>query len=174
MHHSVVAIGRTMPGRILRRATMAVALLAVAAIAGAQSPQRTAAHPLTASDEIVAQENNFLKLMRSGNVAELRKIVPEDFVAVSQKIGHREEVLDLSSNAQNLLRSYGCSLPAFKIIEPKVTFLSPEIAMLVYQPQGDFSCIGEHARIVGLVGSMWVRRDGRWQIQMRTVYADAR
>jgi hypothetical protein len=183
--NSMVAMGPAIPGKLFHRAAMLLALVAAPAIAVAQSPSHAptrppahaAAHPLSPADEIIAQESNFSKLSLKGNETELKKIVPEDYVSVAGVITHREDLFAGVRKFQSLVKSYesyGCSLSQIKLIDPKVTFLSPEIAIIVYRPQIDAACYGEHARVVGLAGSMWVRSNGRWQLQMQTYYADAR
>lgn len=59
------------------------------------------------------------------------------------------------------------------MIEPKVTLLSPEIATIVYRASQAATCGSNTVTLFANVSSVWVRRDGRWQLEIHAEYVDA-
>jgi hypothetical protein len=115
---------------------------------------------------IIAQENAFWKAYVDGNTVDLGNLLQPDFTNVEQNIWSRNEVLSFVKQFHE-----HCTLAAVKIIEPHVTFLSADIATLVYHAIETPTC-GTHT-ISGdtKISSVWVRRNGNWQLHLHSEFA---
>ncbi len=123
-----------------------------------------AAHTLSGTDEILAMENVYIRTVKSGSTADMYKILSPDFKEVDRKIWSHDQALNFGV----VLRQIGCGLSSFKIEDPKVTFLSPDIATIVYHATETISCRSRSRSIDGDVTAVWVRQDGHWRMQLRT------
>lgn len=152
--------------RVRRRAFFFVVF--IAALPGmAQTKPPVAPRLSPAAVEIVAQEGAFHRLYAQANLVELKKLMMPDFTSVEQVIWNREQVLDFVQQFHPR-----CHLSPVKISEPAVAFLSPDIATIVYHTVETATCSGRTLSGDTNISSVWVRRDGRWQVQLHTEYAD--
>lgn len=81
-------------------------------------------------DAIIAHENTFWKAYGDGNVEDLFKAPPTRFRQCEAEIWSRDQVL-------TFLRQFHqrCTLAPVKLVDPDVTFLTPEIDSYVEQVQ---------------------------------------
>jgi uncharacterized protein (TIGR02246 family) len=118
------------------------------------------------SSVIVAQENAFWKAYINADTTVLSKLLTSDFTSVEEQIWNRDQVLNFVTqfHAQ-------CTLAPVKLLDPHVTFLTPEIATVVYHATETPTC-GTHTMSGETnISTVWVRRDGRWQMHLHTEYA---
>jgi hypothetical protein len=117
-------------------------------------------------DAIIAQENAFWKAYIDGNNVDLSKLLLPDFINVEEQIWNRDQVLAFVKqfHAQ-------CTLAPIKLIDPRVTFLSSDSATLVYHTAENATCGTHTASGDTNVSTVWVYRDGRWQMHLHTEYA---
>jgi hypothetical protein len=117
-------------------------------------------------DAIIAHENAFWKAYGDGNVEDLSKLLLPDFVNVEAQIWSRDQVL-------TFIRQFHqrCTLAPVKLIDPHVTFLTPEIVTLVYHATETPTCGSRTLSGETNISSVWLRRDGRWQMHLHTEYA---
>lgn len=123
------------------------------------------AQSTNSSETIITQENAFWKSYVEGNTSELSNLILPDFINVEEQIMNRDQVLTFVKqfHAQ-------CTLAPVKLLDPQVTFLDPDIATLVYHATETPTC-GTHTMSGDTnISSVWVRRDGRWQMQLHTEY----
>ena len=127
-----------------------------------------ASHAQTSSTapEIIAQENAFWRAYAAGNTADLSKLLLPDFTSVESDIWNRDQVLTFVKqfHAQ-------CSLAPVTVVAPQVNFLTPEIATIVYHATETPTC-GPHTLSGETnISTVWIKRDGRWQMHLHTEYA---
>ena len=117
-------------------------------------------------DAIIAQENAFWKAYVEANTVDLSKLLLSDFINVEEELMNRDQVLMFVRQFHEQ-----CTLAPVKLFDPHVTFLSPDIATLVYHAVETPTC-GTHT-LSGetTISTVWVRRDGRWQMHLHTEYA---
>lgn len=118
------------------------------------------------ADAIVAQENAFWKAYGSGNVTDLSRLLAEGFTNVEQEIWTRDQVLGFVQkfHAQ-------CTLAPVTVVDARVSFVTPEIATVVYHSTETATCGSRVASGETNISTVWVRRDGRWQMHLHTEYA---
>jgi hypothetical protein len=102
-----------------------------------------------------------------GNLVELKKLMSVDFATVQELIWDRDQLVDFVKQMQPV-----CHFFPIKIVEPTVAFLSPEVATIVYHAPETASCHGRTIAGNVNISSVWVKRDGHWQMQLHTENAD--
>src|SRR6476620_5799606 len=117
-------------------------------------------------DMIIAQENAFWKAYVDANTEDLSKLLLPDFTSVEQEIWNRDQVLAFVKKFHE-----HCTLAPVKLLGPRVKFITSDIATLVYHATETPTC-GTHT-IAGdtNISTVWLLRDGRWQMQLHTEYA---
>jgi hypothetical protein len=124
------------------------------------------AQTVDAPEVIIAQENAFWKSYVDGNTADLSKLFLPDFTSVEEQIWNRDQVLAFVARFHEQ-----CTLAPIKLLDPHVKFLSPDIATLVYHATENPTC-GTHTMSGETnISTVWVHRDGRWQMHLHTEYA---
>ena len=127
------------------------------------------------SDEIIAQETAFWKAYVDGNVGDLSTLLLPDFVNLwkvdaaasgEAQIWSRDQVLTFVKQFHQ-----ECSLAPVKLVDPQVTFLTPGIAALVYHATETPTCGNRTPSGETNISSVWLRRDGRWQMHLQKEYA---
>ncbi len=141
-----------------------VSVLLLLAFFATAAPAQSAAAPEI--DSIIAQENAFWTAYSAGDTAALGKLFTPDFTSVEEEIQSRQQVLDF-------VKSFfaNCSLAPVKLVKPRVAFLSPDIATIVYHATESPKCGAQTMTGETNISTVWVRRDGRWQMQLHTEYA---
>jgi hypothetical protein len=140
------------------RSLIALILLSIAASAYAQTAN--------APDTIIAQENAFWKAYVDANTADLSKLLLPEFVNVEEQLMNRDQVLTFVKQFHQQ-----CTLAPVKLLDAQVVFLSADIATLVYHATETPTC-GTHTMSGDTnITTIWVRRDGRWQMHLHTEYA---
>ena len=124
------------------------------------------AQTVNTPDAIIAQETAFWQSYRDGNTVDISKLLLPDFINVEQQIWNRDQVL-------NFVKQFHahCTLAPVKLVDPHVTFLTPDIATLVYHATETPTCGTRTLSGDTNISTVWVRRDGRWQMHLHTEYA---
>lgn len=117
-------------------------------------------------DTIIAQENAFWKAYVDGNTEDLSKLLLPDFTSVEQEIWNRDQVLGFVKKFHE-----HCTLAPVTLLDPHVTFLTSDIATLVYHGTETPTCGTRTLSGDTNISSVWLRRDGRWQLHLHTEYA---
>jgi uncharacterized protein (TIGR02246 family) len=132
----------------------------------AQGKPQVSTHRATISDEIIAQENAYHESYRNRDTAALEMLMLPDFTNVEQMIWNREQVLSFVKKFHEQ-----CSLAPVKIVDPNVSFLSPDIARIVYHATETPTCGARTMSGETNISTVWVRKDGRWKMYLHTEYA---
>jgi hypothetical protein len=129
-------------------------------------PLSLLAQTANAPDAIIEQENAFWRAYGDGNVADLSKLLLPDFLNVEAQIWNRDQVLSFVTKFRK-----HCTLAPVKLVDPHVTFLTPEIATLVYHATEAPTCGSRTLSGETNISTVWLRRHGRWQMHLHTEYA---
>jgi hypothetical protein len=116
-----------------------------------------------APDVIIAQEDAFWKSYVDGNTVDLAKFLLPDFTNVEEQIWNRDQVLTFVKQFHTQ-----CALSPIKILDPHVTFLTPDIAILVYHAMEKATCGTRTEASDTNISTVWIHRDGRWQMHLHT------
>lgn len=119
-----------------------------------------------ASNAIVAQENAFWKAYTAGNIKDLGPLLQPGFTNVEQEIWTRDQVLAFVEQFHKQ-----CSLAPVSVIDPHVSFLTPDIATIVYHANEAATCGARTMSGDTNISTVWVRRDGHWQMHLHSEYA---
>jgi Domain of unknown function (DUF4440) len=117
-------------------------------------------------DVIIAQENAFWKVYVDANTEDLSKLLLPDFTSVEQEIWNRDQVLTFVKRFRE-----HCTLAPVKLLDPHVTFLTSDIATLVYHATETPTCGTRTMSGETNISSVCLNRDGRWQLHLHTEYA---
>ena len=117
-------------------------------------------------DEIIAQENAFWNAYVDGNIGDLSKLFLPDFVNVEAQIWSRDQVLSFVKQFHQK-----CTLAPVKLADPHVTFITPGVATLVYHATETPTCGSRTLSGETNISTVWLLRDGRWQMHLHTEYA---
>lgn len=118
------------------------------------------------SDEIISQENMFWKAYIDGNTQDLSKLLLPDFTSVEQFIWNRDQVLSFVAKFHSM-----CTLAPVTVLDPKVSFITPDIATVIYHALEAPTCGSRSMSGETNISTVWLRRDGRWQMHLHTEYA---
>ena len=118
--------------------------------------------------DILTAETQFWTNYAAGDTAALSKQFTPDFNNIEQEIWTAPQVLDFvkTFHAQ-------CSLAPVKILDPKITFLTPTIATIVYHAQESPTCGGKSITGETNISTVWILTNGQWQMHLHTEYAVA-
>jgi len=120
----------------------------------------------TKADAIISQEESFWKAYVDGNTVELSKLLLPDFTSVEQEIWNRDQVLAFVKRFHEQ-----CTLAPVKIEAPNVAFITSDIATLVYHATETPTCGTRTMSGETNISTVWLLRDGRWQMHLHTEYA---
>ena len=141
--------------RLLTQVGFVIAMSYMAAPVVAQSPD--------APDTIIAQENAFWKAYVANDSTSLTNLLSTDFINVEEQRWNRDQVLKFLQVFHSR-----CTLAPVEILNPKVAFLSPDIATLVYHATESPTCGKQSVSGDTNITTVWVHRDGRWQMHLHT------
>lgn len=116
--------------------------------------------------DIISAEELFWTNYTTGNTKALADQLGPDFINVEQKIWTRDQVLSFVK-----LFTSKCTLAPVKLVDPRVTYITPEVATIVYQATEAPTCNGGTTSGDVNVSTVWINRAGRWQMQLHTEYA---
>jgi uncharacterized protein (TIGR02246 family) len=149
------------------RLTSCLALLLISLSISAQSATSFDTQSATSSDVVIlTQEQAFWTAYVSGDSTALGKLLLPEFTNVEQNIWSRDKVLAFVKQFHE-----HCSLAPVKIEEPVVAFLTPDIATVHYHAIETPTCGSRSMSGTTNISTVWIRRDGRWQMHLHTEYA---
>jgi hypothetical protein len=131
---------------------------AVASSLGQETATPKDADSATA-DYLFLQEIRMWKTLESHDIMAFRAFLLPDFIEVEKAIQNREQVLE-NLNA--------CTLSGFKLSNHQVRMISPDAAVIAYNGFSQIICGESHLSGNYNATTTWVRRDGRWLVQMHT------
>jgi hypothetical protein len=130
----------------------------------ASIPTLAQSTPKTA--DIITQENAFWKSYIEGNTTDLAKLLLPDFTSVEQYIWTGDQVIAFVKKFHA-----ACTLAPVTITDPHVSFITPDIATIVYHATETPTCGARTMSGQTNISTVWLRRDGRWQMHLHTEYA---
>jgi len=142
--------------RILSLALLIAAVnLTPTLVPAAQQPPAFNTEP----DFIFIQEINLWKALESHDLATFHSLLLPDFLDVERTIQTRDQIME-NLNA--------CTLTSSKIRNHQLRMVSPDVAILAYSLSTETVCGESH--LIGDFNAFttWVRRDGRWLVQLHS------
>jgi hypothetical protein len=137
---------------------------ATGTLADAQAKKAGDAVASADAKEIIAKEYLLQKYEIEFNYAGIEKLTLPDFTELSQSIENRDQIIA----GLRRFSASGCRIQPVKMKNAKVTFLSPDIATLVYFASQTGTCFSRTFTADANIATLWVRHDGQWQAQMHT------
>ncbi len=117
------------------------------------------------AQEIFAQEQLLWKTFADGDVDGLNKLMLPDFINVTSRQQSRDEVLETFKHNLQV-----CTEDPIAIRRAQVFMLSPDVASIVYQANLSKTCDERTSKSDYNMTTVWVRRDGRWQMHLHTEF----
>jgi len=127
------------------------------------SSQESSSPQQRGGDDLVALEQSFLNAVVSAKPDAVGEFLSADFVSVAGKIHNRVESLELVKREQQQ-----CASQPMTVLNPQVSKLSKDVALIVYRTKVIGTCGLRKANLDLNSSSVWVHRDGKWQMQMHT------
>ena len=139
---------------------MFILMLLAASVTPALAQQTTTAKDIDAEpDFIFIQEINWWKALQNHDLAAFHAMLVPDFLDVERTIQTREQIME-SLNT--------CTLVSFKIRNHQLRMLSPDAAVVTYSRSSETTCGESHLTGDYNATTTWVRRDGKWLVQIHT------
>jgi hypothetical protein len=117
------------------------------------------------ADVIVGQENAFWRAYTAGNVTDLASLLQQGFTNVEQEIWTRDQVFAFVQQFHKQ-----CSLAPVTLVDPHVSFLTSDIATIVYHANEAATCGTRTMSGDTNIATVWVHRDGHWQMHLHSEY----
>jgi hypothetical protein len=122
--------------------------------------QTTAAKDIdTEPDFIFIQEIGMWRALQAHNLGAFEAMLLADYIEVEKTIQTREQLM------ANLNI---CTVVSFKLRNHQTRMLSPDAAVIAYSGSSEITCGESHLASNYNATTTWVRRDGKWLIQMHT------
>ena len=138
--------------------------LAAGATASAQAKKPGDTAPSAAAKEIIAKEIALQKSEIDLNFAALETLMVPEYFELSQSFMNRDQVFAMLRR----LSESGCRIQPIKMKDARVTFLSPDIATVVYRATQMGTCYSRTFSVDANISTLWIQRDGRWQAEMHS------
>jgi hypothetical protein len=110
-------------------------------------------------DLIFIQEMRMWQALQAHDLVTLQSLLLPDFIEVEKNIWTRD---------QTLANLNACTLVTFNLHNHQVRVLSPDIAVIAYTGSNELTCGQTHLTGSYNATTTWVRRDGKWLVQIHT------
>jgi uncharacterized protein (TIGR02246 family) len=140
-------------------------ILVLALLAASVTPvfagQVTTAQNLDPSgmDVIFLQEIGMWRALQSHDLVAFQSLLLPDYIEVEKTIQTRDQIM---ANLNT------CNLVSFKMRNHQVRVLSPDAAVVAYSGSSEITCGQSHLLSNYNATTTWVRREGKWLVQMHT------
>jgi Domain of unknown function (DUF4440) len=122
--------------------------------------QITAAQGIdTEPDFIFIQEIGMWKTLQSHNLGAFESLLLPDYIEVEKTIQTRDQLM---ANLNT------CTIVSFKLRNHQTRMLSPDAAVIAYSGSSEIVCGESHIASNYNATTTWVRRDGKWLVQIHT------
>jgi uncharacterized protein (TIGR02246 family) len=143
-----------------------IVILLAASVSPVLAQQVGAAKEIDAEpDFIFIQEIQWWKALQNHDLAAFHALLLPDFLDVEKTIQTREQIME-SLNT--------CTLVSFKMRNHQLRMLSPDAAVITYSRSSETICGESHLTGDYNATTTWVRRDGKWLVQIHTETLAAR
>jgi hypothetical protein len=135
-------------------------MMLAASVTPVLAQQTTAAKDIdTEPDFIFIQEIGMWRTLQAHNLGAFEAMLLPDYIEVEKTIQTREQLM------ANLNI---CTVVSFKLRNHQTRMLSPDAAVIAYSGSSEITCGESHLASNYNATTTWVRRDGKWLIQMHT------
>jgi hypothetical protein len=159
-----LSVLRRWPSRADAIGVALLVALAAGPLAKTETKQLSDAAASAAAKDIVAREVAFQKSEIDFNYAALEKLMAPEYVELSQSFMNRDQIFATLRRVSGA----GCRIQPVKMRDARVTFLTPEIATVVYRATQAGTCYGRTFSVDANISTLWIHRDGRWQAEMHS------
>jgi hypothetical protein len=133
-------------------------------MASAQTKKPDDTAPSSAAKDIIAKEIALQKSEIDFNFTALEKLMAPEYVELSQSFMNRDQVFAMLRRVSES----GCRVQPIQMKDARVTFLSPDIATVVYRATQTGTCYSRTYSVGANISTLWIQRDGRWQAAMHS------
>jgi hypothetical protein len=129
------------------------------------APQMTAQQTTAAKDIdsepdfIFIQEIGMWKALQSHNLGAFESLLLPDYIEVEKTIQTRDQLM---ANLNT------CTIVSFKLRNHQTRMLSSDAAVIAYTGSSEITCGESHIASSYNATTTWVRRDGKWLVQLHT------
>jgi len=113
----------------------------------------------TEPDFIFIQEIGMWRALQSHNLGAFESMLLPDYIEVEKTIQTRDQLM------ANLNI---CTVVSFKLRNHQTRMLSSDAAVIAYSGSSEITCGESHLASNYNATTTWVRRDGKWLVQMHT------
>jgi hypothetical protein len=113
----------------------------------------------TEPDFIFIQEIGMWRALQAHNLAAFEAMLLPDYIEVEKTIQTRDQLM------ANLNI---CTVVSFRLRNHQTRMLSPDAAVVAYSGSSEITCGDSHLASNYNATTTWVRRDGKWLVQMHT------
>jgi hypothetical protein len=133
--------------------------LLVASFAPVPALQIAAKDIDTEPDFIFIQEIGMWRALQSHNLGAFEAMLLPDYIEVEKTIQTRDQLM---ANLNT------CTIIHFQLRNHQTRMLSPDAAVVAYSGSSEITCGGSHLASNYNATTTWVRREGKWLVQMHT------
>jgi hypothetical protein len=110
-------------------------------------------------DFIFIQEIGMWKALQSHNLGAFESLLLPDYLEVEKTIQTRDQLM---ANLNT------CTIVSFKLRNHQTRMLSADAAVIAYTGSSEITCGESHIASSYNATTTWVRRDGKWLVQLHT------
>ncbi len=110
-------------------------------------------------DFIFIQELKMWEALQSHSIATFQSLLMPDFIDVERTIQTRDQILENLNT---------CTLVSFHFHNHQTRMFSPDAAVIAYTADTEVVCGESHLKGSYNATTTWVRRDGKWMVQIHT------
>src|SRR6266851_2176708 len=134
--------------------------LLAASVTSVLAQQITAAKDIDSEpDFIFIQEIGMWKTLQSHDFGAFESLLLPDYIEVEKTIQTRDQLM---ANLNT------CTVVNFKLRNHQTQMLSADAAVITYSGSSEITCGQSHIASNYNATTTWVRRDGKWLVQMHT------
>lgn len=145
--------------------SLVIAVLLLTSVAPAPAPIQAQQIPTPQDiqaaemDLLFIQEIKLWKALQYHDLVTFNSLLLPDFIEVEKTIQNREQIL-ANLNA--------CTLVSFNFHNHQTRMLSPDAAVIAYNANSEITCGESHLKGSYNATTTWVRREGKWLVQIHT------
>jgi hypothetical protein len=125
-----------------------------------KAQQTTAARDFDSEpDFIFIQEIGMWRMLQSHNLGAFESLLLPDYIEVEKTIQTRDQLM---ANLNT------CTIVSFKLRNHQTRMLTADAAVIAYTGSSEITCGETHIASNYNATTTWVRRDGKWLVQLHT------
>jgi Domain of unknown function (DUF4440) len=110
-------------------------------------------------DVIFLQEMGMWRALQTHDLMAFESLLLPDYLEVEKTIQTREQLM---ANLNT------CTIVSYKLRNHQTRVISPDAAVIAYSGSSEIACGESHLTSNFNATTTWVRRDGKWLVQMHT------